>query len=358
MVWDARVFAIYVHNLNPVALPLWGGLAVRWYGMAYLVGFVVAFLLLRHLARRGLWVLKPEKTADFIAAAALFGVFLGGRLGYILFYFLPKEGFAALAADPLLVFRVWEGGMASHGGILGLLIFTWIYARREKVSWAGLGDGLCVVAPLGLFFGRMANFINGELYGRVANGVSWAVKFPLALIDDKAPEAMRFDAAAAAVASVQPGLSAAYQALEVGRVTMEAGMGAQEYVAARGAMFQEILAANRHSPEVGAALGPFLEPRHPSQVYEGLLEGVALFAVLWLLRLRFPQAPDGVLTGLFFGGYAVLRIFAESFREPDAALVGPLTQGQFLSLFMLLIAAGFLLHAWKQRGLQDSAGTH
>ncbi len=356
MVWDAGVLATYVHNLDPVIVSLWRGLALRWYGLAYLLGFVVGFVLLRYLARRGLWVLKPEKTADFIAAAALFGVFLGGRLGYILFYFLPKEGFAALAADPLLVFRVWEGGMASHGGILGLLIFTWFYSRKEHVSWPGLGDGLCVVAPLGLFFGRMANFINGELYGRVATGVSWAVKFPMSLMDDKTPEAAHFDEAAAAVAAVEPGLSAAYQAMETGRATMEAGMGAHEYLAARGVMFQDILIATRHSPEVTAALGPFLEPRHPSQVYEGLLEGVALFAVLWLVRLRFPKAPDGLLTGLFFGIYAVLRIVGELFREPDAALVGPLTQGQFLSLFMLLFAAGFLLYAWKQRGLQETSG--
>ena len=122
------MFAIYVHDLNPVALPIYGNLALRWYGLAYLMGFVAGFLLLRHLARRGLWVLPPEKTADFIAAAALFGVFLGGRVGYTLIYFKDgfwnKEWWAAMAEDPLLVLRVWEGGMASHGGILGLVIFT------------------------------------------------------------------------------------------------------------------------------------------------------------------------------------------------------------------------------------------
>jgi phosphatidylglycerol:prolipoprotein diacylglycerol transferase len=349
------VFATYVHNLDPVIVWIWRGVALRWYGLAYLLGFVVGFLLLRHLARRRLWVMAPEKTADFIAAAALFGVFLGGRLGYVLFYYLPKEGFAALMADPLLVFRVWEGGMASHGGILGLVIFTWFYARKEKVSWTGLGDGLCVVAPVGLFFGRMANFINGELYGRVANGVSWAVKFPVALIDDRAPESLRFDAAAAALAKVEPGLGAAYQTLEAGRMTLDAGMGANEYLVARGEMFEKILVANRHSGVVSDTLGNFLEPRHPSQLYEGLLEGLGLFAILWLVRLRFPQAPNGLLTGLFFGFYAGFRIFAEYFREPDAALVGPLTKGQFLSLFMLLFAAGFLIYAWKQRGVGEHA---
>ena len=349
------MFATYVHNMDPVIFWVWRGLALRWYGLAYLAGFVVGFLLLRHLAQRKLWVLAPEKTADFIAAAALFGVFVGGRVGYVLFYFLPKEGIGALLADPLLVFRVWEGGMASHGGILGLVIVTWIYARKEKVSWTGLGDGLCVVAPVGLFFGRMANFINGELYGRVAHGVSWAVKFPVALGDDKAPECLNFDQAAAAVAAVKPGLMGTYQALMVGRQAMDEGMGANAYMAARGAMYEQILAVNRHSGEVSTALGRFLEPRHPSQLYEGALEGVALFAILWLVRVRFPKAPNGLLTGLFFGCYALFRIFSESFREPDAALVGPLTKGQFLSLFMLLFAAGFLIYAWKQRGVGEMA---
>lgn len=342
------MFATYVHNLDPIIIWVWRGIALRWYGMAYLLGFVVGFLLLRHLARRGLWVMKPEKTADFIAAAALFGVFLGGRLGYVLFYFLPKEGFAALVADPLLVLRVWEGGMASHGGILGLLIFTWVYARKEKVAWTGLGDGLCVVAPVGLFFGRMANFINGELYGRVAQGVSWAVKFPTTLIDDKAPEFLRFDETAAAVSAVEPALAPICQTLATARLTMDAGIGANDYLAARASIYERILVANRQSAEVSAELGRYLEPRHPSQIYEGLLEGAALFAILWVVRLRFPNAPHGLLTGLFFGLYAVFRILVESFREPDAAMMGPLTMGQFYSLFMLLFAAGFLIYAWKQ----------
>lgn len=343
------VLATYVHNLDPVIVSLGRGIALRWYGLAYLLGFVVGFLLLRHLARRGMWVLKPEKTADFIAAAALLGVFLGGRLGYILFYHLPKEGFGSLVADPLLVLRVWEGGMASHGGILGLVIFTWFYSRKEKVSWTGLGDGLCVVAPVGLFFGRMANFINGELYGRVADGLAWAVKFPTAFIDSKTPEFLRFDDAAAAAAAVEPDLTLAYQALDRARLAAEMGNSQNGYLAAREQMFGEVMDANRHSGAVSEALGGYLEPRHPSQLYEGMLEGVALFAILWLVRLRFPKAPHGVLTGLFFGFYAVFRIFAEQFREPDAALVGPLTKGQFLSLFMLMFAAGFLLYAWRNR---------
>ena len=319
MVWTPRVFATYVHDLNPVLLRITDSLQLRWYGLAYLMGFVAGFYLLRHLARRGLWVLKPEQTGDFIAAAALFGVFLGGRIGYILFYHLPKVGWGELAKDPLLVLRVWEGGMASHGGILGLAIFTWFYARKHKVTWTGLGDGLCVVAPLGLFFGRAANFINGELYGRVAQGVAWAVKFPLSLAEES--EEVQ-GAAWQACTRVEPKLADA-QSLET------------------------LIATARVNPEVSSTLGEFLQARHPSQVYEGLLEGALLFAILWWVRVRFPKAPDGLLTGLFFGLYAIFRIIGEQFREPDAEMVGAFTKGQFFSFFMFIFAAAFLFHAWR-----------
>lgn len=319
--WTPRVFATYVHDLNPIALPIYGGLALRWYGLAYLAGFVAGFLLLRNLAKRGLWVLKPEKVGDFIAACALFGVFLGGRLGYILFYHLPEVGWGKLAEDPLLIVRVWEGGMASHGGILGLAIFTWIYAKKEKVSWAGLADGLCVVGPLGLFFGRAANFINGELYGRIATGVPWAVKFPLSLVQEsEETQAM----ARQACAGVEPSL-------------------------ANATSLESLIVAARSNPKLSETLGEYLHARHPSQVYEGLLEGLLLFAILWFVRIRFPKAPDGLITGLFFTLYAVFRIFGEQFREPDAAMVGFLTKGQFFSFFMFLFAAAFFAHAWRGR---------
>lgn len=313
------MFATYVHDLNPVLLRITDAIQLRWYGLAYLAGFIGGFFLLRNLARRGLWVLKPEQTGDFIAAAALFGVFLGGRLGYIFFYQLPKVGWGELAKDPLMVLRVWEGGMASHGGILGLVIFTWFYARKHKVTWTGLGDGLCVVAPVGLFCGRIANFINGELYGRVADGVAWAVKFPLSLIQEPI--------------EVQ---SAAWQ--ESTRV---------EPALANTESLDVLIATARENPEVAQALGNFLPERHPSQIYEALLEGALLFAILWWVRTRFPKAPDGLLTGMFFAFYALFRIAGEQFREPDAEMVGFLTKGQFLSLFMFAFAGAFFIHAWR-----------
>lgn len=314
------MFATYVHDLNPIALPISGSLALRWYGLAYLAGFVAGFLLLRNLARRGLWVMQPEKVGDFIAGCALFGVFLGGRLGYIFFYHLPKVGWGELAKDPLLVLRVWEGGMASHGGILGLAIFTWVYAKRQNVSWAKLADGLSVVGPLGLFFGRAANFINGELYGRITTGVPWAVKFPLSLAQEsEETQAMAWQACM----RVDPSLADATS-------------------------LDTLIAAARNNPELSKTLGEFLPARHPSQIYEGLLEGLLLFVILWVVRVRFPKAPAGLITGLFFALYAVFRIFGEHFREPDSAMVGFLTKGQFFSFFMFLFAAAFFAHAWKR----------
>ncbi len=311
----------FVHDFDPVAIPIYGNVALRWYGLAYLFGFIGAWWLLREMARRRLWVLEPGKTADFIAAAALFGVFIGGRLGYVLFYQIPAEGLASFFADPLSLLKVWEGGMASHGGILGLVVFSWFYAKRAGVSWTGLGDGLCLAAPIGLFCGRVANFINGELYGR-ATTVPWAVKFPLSLGEET--EATQ---------------AAAWQAVHrVSPVELDGSMSG-------------LIVAVREFPQVAAELGQFLTPRHPSQIYAALLEGLLLFVILLAVRLRWKKAPYGMLTAIFFAGYAVFRIIGEFFREPDAAWLveGWVTRGQFLSGFMLIAAAFFLRHALRSR---------
>ena len=337
------MFATYVHQLDPVIFDLPGRLPpLRWYGLAYLAGFLAGYVLLKRLAEKKLWVMEPEKTADFIAAAALLGVFIGGRLGYVFFYRIPEDGWASFMDDPLMLFRVWEGGMASHGGILGLAIFTFYYARKHKVSWAGLADGLCVVGPIGLLCGRIANFINGELYGRVANGVAWAVKFPDALSRKELPEYGRFNEALDAAIKADPAFAERIKKIS------EKG-----YADPPAAYFHELIATNRESDAVNQAIAPYLEARHPSQLYEGLLEGGVIFVILWVVRIRFPKAPTGLLTGLFFGLYATFRIFAEAFREPDAAWVieGFLTKGQFLSLFMYLFAAGFLIFAFRKSRL-------
>jgi phosphatidylglycerol:prolipoprotein diacylglycerol transferase len=310
------LFGFYVHDLSPFLIQFNQQFGLRWYGIAYVAGFLAAFYLMKWLARHRYGSLEEKKVSDFVFYAALFGVLIGGRLGYVLFY-RPSM----LTEDPMGIIRVWDGGMASHGGILGLVIFSWLYARRNRISWTGIGDNLVTAAPLGLLFGRIANFINGELYGRPTT-VPWAMQFPTELLDH--PD--------------------------------EAAIALQQSVKIDPALdnVPAIITASRHSQQVRDMLAGILTPRHPSQLYEAFLEGVCLFVLLLLIRLKF-RKPDGVTTGAFFVLYPVMRIIGELFREPDAPLTGPLTRGQFLSLFMFSIGAAFLWHVWKNRNASRSS---
>lgn len=301
------LLAYYVHDLSPFLLQI-GGFGLRWYGLSYLAGFVIGTLLYRRLAQRGYSDLRPDQVADFITMGALFGVLLGGRLGYMLFY----DPFGFLH-DPLLFFRVWEGGMASHGGILGLALYTLWYARKHGFSWRNLCDNLVVVAPVGIFLGRCANFINGELYGRAAT-VPWAIQFPKEILlwspgrqEELITRASAIDPAFASPEVLISGVAA--------------------------------------SPALRGLLSTYLTPRYPSQIVEALLEGVFLFALLWMLRTRC-RLSDGVLSGVFLIAYALVRIAGECFREPDAPLTAGMTRGQFLSLFM--IVSGILFLLWSR----------
>ena len=304
------MIAYWVHNWDPFALQFGGGFGVRWYGLAYLAAFAASFFLYRDLAQRGFAVIPADKVGDFITGCAVFGVLIGGRLGYVLFY-----DFGAFVREPLMFFRVWEGGMSAHGGILGVAVYTLWYAWRHQVNWPGLGDNLVIGAALGIFFGRLANFVNGELYGRPTE-MAWAVKFPKELYE--------------APAETQRDVLAAVQERFAAPVGLE-----------------ELVASVPGSAEVTVLLGQFLTPRHPSQIYEALLEGLLLFVLLWTVRIKV-RMPNGVITGLFFVGYALTRSLAESFRFPDAGYVGLLTRGQFLSVFLLLIGLGFLVAAWQR----------
>ncbi|RFC42675.1 MAG: phosphatidylglycerol:prolipoprotein diacylglycerol transferase [Verrucomicrobia bacterium] len=295
----------YLHRLSPFVVEFSKGFGIRWYGLAYVLSFVVAYRLLLWLAQRLLVPLRPEAVSDFITWSALFGVLIGGRLGFVLLYDFPK-----LLAEPLTLFRVWEGGMASHGGILGLVVFTFYYARRHGISWTGVGDGLVTVAPPGLFLVRLANFINGELYGRIST-VPWAVQFPTELRER--PDLLEKTAFAQLSSE---------NALELIR---HGGEGAVD---------------------LERALREVLPARHPSQIYEALLEGVVLFATLWLMRTRL-RVPRGVLTGTFFILYALLRILGEQFRQPEDFNFG-MPRGVFLSLFLILIGAVFIRGAFRR----------
>jgi len=298
--------AYYVHDLDPLIFQLWDNVGPRWYGLAYVLAFVCSYLVYRVLAQRGYADLAVAKVGDFITGAALFGVIVGGRLGYVFFY-KPE-----MLRAPLSILRVWEGGMSSHGGMVGLLAFTFYYAWRHKISWTNLGDNLVVTAPIGLFFGRCANFINGELYGR-GSTVPWAMQFPKELTENVGET----ERAIVACQQIDPSLTSS----------------------------EAIVAAVRHHPQVKEILRGILTPRHPSQLYEAFFEGILLFAILWFVRTRMRQ-PNGVLTGLFFICYAIFRIIVENFREPDASLIAGFTRGQFFSFFLIAIGVAFVICAW------------
>lgn len=164
-------FAYWVHNLNPFLGPHWGNFGIRYYGLAYMLGFVTAWWLLVQYARKNRSQVPAAKVADLMVAI-VFGVLIGGRVGYFILY-QPET----ILHSPLELFRVWDGGMASHGGFIGVALALLWFARSEKVPFGHLGDIVASATPAGLFFGRLANFINGELWGKVSL-VRWAIIFP------------------------------------------------------------------------------------------------------------------------------------------------------------------------------------
>ena len=179
------LLATYVHHLDPFAIRFTETFGIRWYGLAYVAGFLAAFFLLRWFVRLGACELKESQVGDFVTLCAIVGTMLGGRLGYMLLY-----NFDEFVAHPLSFFNFLGGGMSSHGGIAGIMAVAWIYAWRTKKSWAGLGDNLVTVAPVGVLCGRIANFINGELYGRATDS-KFAMKFPDEL-SELAPSGMEW----------------------------------------------------------------------------------------------------------------------------------------------------------------------
>ncbi len=276
----------FFHQLDPVAVQV-GGFAIYWYSLMYLVAFAQFWMLGRVRAGSGLAPFSREQVADLLFWGVV-GVIVGGRLGYVLFY-VPGD----LFSDPLLVFRIRDGGMSFHGGMLGVIIAAWAYGRHLGVGFLRTTDFMVPLVPLGLAAGRLGNFIGGELWGRKTD-VPWAVIFP--------------------------------ESIERGGRTSEA-------------LYQQYLAG---------ALDEFA--RHPSQLYQAALEGLALFIVLWVFSAR--SRPVGAVSGLFLAGYGVFRFIAEFFREPDAHLgflaFDWLTMGQLLSLPMVLAGVGLMLYAYRR----------
>ncbi len=323
-----NALATYIHHLDPILWNIPGTpLAVRWYGLAYVGGFVLGYLVLLWMSRRQLYCVAADKLGDFITLVCIFGVLAGGRLGEFFFYWLPEHGLSGLADDPTWVLRVWEGGMASHGGIIGVLLVALWYAWRRKHSFPAVCDGLAIVCPIGLFFGRIANFINGELYGRVADAANpIAMKFPLEIYSFTME---KWQQMYIAVSSVSP---------EPIPLRQPEGYSVN----------QHIIDLCQSSDAVRETLGKFLTPRYPSQLFEAAGEGLLLFIVLIAVRLGWKNAPAGIFAALFCFLYAAARISTECFREPDADTWHGITRGQYLSFAVIALGLAFLVPAWRE----------
>jgi phosphatidylglycerol:prolipoprotein diacylglycerol transferase len=283
-------------QFDPVIVQI-GPLAIRWYALAYIASLVIGWRMVRGLVRLPPVVATQLQVDDFLTWATL-GVVLGGRLGYVLFY-QPSFYFS----HPAMIFAVWEGGMSFHGGMLGVAIAITVFCWRNAMPLFGFADRIAVVAPIGLGLGRVANFINGELWGRPApDWLPWAMIFPRA------------------TPTAQPSLST-YELL---RQTVCAGLDPSQCV-----------------------------PRHPSQLYQALIEGLILFSVMFVLSRRDSvRARFGLLTGVFLCGYGIARIIGEFFREPDAFLgflAFGATMGQVLSIPMVLAGVWLILRARPAR---------
>lgn len=251
---------IQLPEISPYIFQI-GSIGPTWYGLMYVIGFMLGYQLAKYRAK-SLPSWTEELVSDLLTYAIL-GVILGGRIGYVLFY-----QFDYFLSNPLYLFRITDGGMSFHGGLLGVIFALWLFAKRKQKNWLAVGDFVAPLFPIGLFFGRIGNFINAELWGKVTD-VPWGVVFP-------------------------------------------------------------------H----GGSL-----PRHPSQLYEGLLEGLLLFIVIYYYSRK--KLPLGRLSGLFLVGYGLARFMVEFVRVPDAHIgyiaFDWLTKGQLLSLPMIAIGLFLLL---------------
>lgn len=338
-----NLVATYVHHIDPFAIQFTENFGIRWYGLSYVAGFLAAYLLIRWFVRLKACELKQPEVADFITIVAIAGVMLGGRLGFMLFY--NRQDFFA---DPLIFFRFHQGGMASHGAIFAIVLVTFLYARYKKISWPGLGDNLVTVAPVGIFFGRIANFVNGELYGRITNS-SLAMKFP-----DELHGTSEQDGQISWDYSTQDLRDFAARCMEVApdlQVNVEnyVTIAAQTGENPHHQIASDIIQASNENEQVRNLLAEILNPRHPSQLYEAAAEGLILFLILLAVRLKWKNAYHGVLTGLFFVLYAIGRIAVENLRHPDSNMIGSLTKGQFYSLFMIAVGIAFLVFGFLKK---------
>lgn len=254
------ILTIPYPNIDPVFLRI-GPVQLRWYGLMYMLSFIIGFFVLRRLAKYRKLDISTDDLYDLLFYLIL-GVMVGGRIGYVIFYDL-----GSYLHDPLSIFAIWQGGMSFHGGFIGMIVAAWYITRKKRWNFLDIADLVSAAAPIGLGLGRIGNFINGELYGRPTK-VAWAMVFP----------------------------------------------------------------------EGGSM------PRHPSQLYEALLEGLVLFLLLrWLYKKNFHR---GTVFWALVGFYGLFRFLLEFVREPDTQIgfvLGPFTRGQELTFPMLIIGMAMMI---------------
>ena len=329
---------IYVHSLDPFAVRLGENFGIRWYGLSYLAGFFAAYLIIRRLALKKSTPMPLEIVGDFIFVLAL-GVIIGARAGFCLFYDQPLLWHFSSSFPFWGLLEVHRGGMSSHGGMLGIVFSCLYFSRRHNLSFLHLGDLTAGAAGLGIFFGRLANFVNGELYGRPCPpDLPWAVKFPQEILSWPFLEPQKTSdlSSLAQMFGISAESWAKLSAASPLSPTVE------------GVLNQIILAVQAGNQSVVENLAPLLTARHPSQIYEALLEGLLIFLIttyLWGKNLK-----PGLITGWFLVSYCIVRIFAEQFRMPDLSLgfqLFGLTRGQWISIFTLIAAAAFLTTCYR-----------
>ena len=318
----------YLHDIDPTALQLTDSFGIKWYGLSYLAGFVVAWLVMRWLSSTGRILLSATQVGDFITYAIV-GVLVGGRLGYGLFY-EPSLFLDFSAEFPFWgILAIQRGGMASHGGMIGCLLAMLIFARRSGIPWLHLLDITAFVAPPGLFFGRLANFVNGELWGvplsaeRQVDPPWWSIKYPEEV----------FSLPVEQVRGLQPLLENPGATDLQEQIMLEVGSGNQALI---------------------DSLVTLLPARYPSQFFQAASDGPVLLLLLvgvWLVARK-----PGVVAGWFLIGYGILREVTELFRERHygALEVGEVRTAMVLSIGLIL--AGALLVVWSARRKTDPIG--
>ena len=319
-----------VHTLDPFVVEFSPGIGLRWYGTAYLCGFLLGWLILRALAQHGRIALTTRQVGDLVTSCVI-GVIVGGRLGHVVFYEPQLLAYFTSAFPFWGLLQLQKGGMSSHGGVIGVTIAVVMFARREKLAILAVSDAIVFVVPWGLMFGRLANWVGGELWGRAlaadlqANAPWWSVKYPRELeLFNTIPAALE------PLRALAPATDRMNDALF------------REWI-----MTTAYDTSNTAHAEVLRTLEPVLTAYYPSQFFQAFAEGPALLVLMTLVWLVPRRA--GVISAVFFAGYGALRFATEQFREADdgVAMLGSLTLPMLLSIAMIVAGIGFFIASRK-----------